>query len=297
MTVRPEQQLSLLEESEEPAFVDRRPKFRAFSNRVWSKAKSQLIEKYLYYFVLITRHGTYIDGFSGPQYSNELDKWSAKRVLESRPRWLRHFFFCELNAASVKKLEHMVAGQAPRVPKKEPKRDVRVIAGDFNIQYESILNSGVIRDKEATFCLLDQRTFECHWATVEAIARHKPAGRRIELLYFLPIKWLKRALAAQSDKAVIERWWGRSDWHILQDCSNDGIREQFVKRFDELGYAHVSAWPIYSWISGQQVMYYMIQATDHPDAPKIMFRAYKRVVTPNVIEQLPLGLESVEFED
>lgn len=289
----PLEQLSLLGETEKPTFADRRPTFRALSTRVWSKAKSQLIEEYLYFFVLITRHGTYIDGFAGPQYPNELDKWSAKRVLESRPRWLRHFYFCELNSVSVKALEKMAAEQPVRIPKKEPKRDIRIISGDFNVEYKSILNSGVIRDKEATFCLLDQRTFECHWATVEAIANHKPAGRRVELLYFLPIKWLKRALAAQSDKSVIERWWGRNDWQILQGCTNDGIREQFVKRFDDLGYAQVTAWPIYSWSSGQQVMYYMIQATDHPDAPKIMYRAYKRVVSPNVVEQIPLDFESV----
>ena len=35
---------------------------------VWTESKARLIERYLYYFVLITKHGTYIDGFAGPQH-------------------------------------------------------------------------------------------------------------------------------------------------------------------------------------------------------------------------------------
>jgi hypothetical protein len=38
-------------------------------------------------------------------------------------------------------------------------------------------------------------------------------------------------------------------------------------------------------------MYYMIHATDHPEAPKLMSRAYRNTVSPlEPIEQLDLGL-------
>ena len=39
---------------------------------LWTKHKATLIARYLYYFVLITKHGTYIDGFSGPQKKNRI---------------------------------------------------------------------------------------------------------------------------------------------------------------------------------------------------------------------------------
>ena len=47
-------------------------------------------------------------------------------------------------------------------------------------------------------------------------------------------------------------------------------------------------------------MYYMIHATDHPEAPKFMSRAYRRAVLPlEQIEQLNLDLfkESDETAD
>ncbi len=46
----------------------------------------------------------------------------------------------------------------------------------------------------------------------------------------------------------------------------------------ELGYKHVYAWPIYSREKGGRVLYHMIHATDHDEAPKIMNRAYRNAV-------------------
>jgi hypothetical protein len=62
-----------------------------------------------------------------------------------------------------------------------------------------------------------------------------------------------------------------------------------VGRFKrELGYLSVRAWPIYERENGGAVMYYMIHATDHPEAPKLISRAYRNTVSP--LEQLDLGL-------
>lgn len=41
-------------------------KFRE-RNPIWTGCKAKLIERYLFYFVQITFHGTYIDAFAGPQ--------------------------------------------------------------------------------------------------------------------------------------------------------------------------------------------------------------------------------------
>jgi hypothetical protein len=43
---------------------------------------------------------------------------------------------------------------------------------------------------------------------------------------------------------------------------------------DELGYVHPYSWPIYKRGSGGRIMYHMVHATDHPEASKLMNRAY-----------------------
>jgi hypothetical protein len=51
------------------------------------------------------------------------------------------------------------------------------------------------------FWLIDQRTFECKWATLERLASHKPKEQnKVELFYFLAASWLPHALAAQKSK-------------------------------------------------------------------------------------------------
>lgn len=54
------------------------------------------------------------------------------------------------------------------------------------------------------------------------------------------------------------------------------ISERFQK---ELGYKFVAPWPIFERKGGGRVMYYMIHATDHEEAPKLN-RAYCRAVDP-----------------
>jgi hypothetical protein len=53
------------------------------------------------------------------------------------------------------------------------------------------------------------------------------------------------------------------------------------KRFaDELGYRSALAWPIRSKDNGVRVFYQMIHGADHPEAPKLMYRAYHKAVAP-----------------
>ena len=51
-----------------------------------------------------------------------------------------------------------------------------------------------------------------------------------------------------------------------------------AKRFEEeLGYRKAKPYAIHSEKRGGRVMYHMIHATDHPDAPTLMIRAYRKV--------------------
>ena len=256
------------------------PKVKIPQHPIWTENKAKLIERYLFYFVLITKHGTYIDGFAGPQQPRNPEMWAAKLVLEIQPRWLRNFYLFETNKRKIAKLLQLKNSQ-PLREKKEPKQQIDVRHGDFNSLILEVLESGKIKQKEATFCLLDQITFQCWWSTLVALSRYKTQGNKIELVYFFANAWLDRALAAQRDKYVLEKWWGRKDWPKLKDMSQTARVLLFVERLKkELGYWSVRPWPIYESEKGKRIMYYMIHATDHPAAPFAMQRAYAKAVGP-----------------
>jgi three-Cys-motif partner protein len=198
---------------------------------LWTQNKARLIQEYLRLFEFITHHGTYIDGFAGPQRDAHADIWATKLVLEMEPKWFREFWVCDKDPAKIAQLEIL------RSEHKE--RKIEILPGDFNETVHQILEAGTIGEKTATFALLDQRTFECAWRTVVALSRHKKQTK-IELFYFFATGWIDRSLGAVKAKptmAKVERWWGRADWRDLQGM--DGIiRAKLVaKRFeDELGY-------------------------------------------------------------
>jgi three-Cys-motif partner protein len=243
--------------------------------------QARLVRDYLILFVQVTRHGTYLDAFAGPQDMVFLETWTARLVLDVQQ--LQHFHFFEREGAGVAALELLRAQHAGR--------DITVWSGDMNARLPEMLKTGHIPPREATFCLLDQRTFECHWATLETLARHKAGERyKIELFYFLAERWLDRALREQEDPSPPRAWWGREDWQTLRGLRRQERVARFVQRFkDELGYRYVMPWPILERdASDSPVMYYMIHATDHAAAPGFMRRAYDSAVQENA-EQLNWG--------
>lgn len=254
-------------------------KLKPIHHPIWTENKAKLIKEYLYRFVMVTKHGTYIDAFAGPQEPGKNDLWAAKLVLESTPRWLRHFYLFEKSRDKIKALGELKKSQ-PERRQGEPKRNIEIYKGDCNIGIVELLNSSVIKEKEATFCLLDQRTFECHWSTVETLSKYKKVEEKIELFYFLANSWLDRALANQQDTEILDKWWGRDDWGKLRKLGTWKRAEIFAKRFkDELGYKYVKQWPIYqAEKGGGNVMYFMIHASDHAEAPKLMRRAYEAAI-------------------
>jgi three-Cys-motif partner protein len=249
--------------------------FKSLRHPLWTQNKARLIQAYLQLFEYITHHGTYIDGFAAPQDAEHLDMWAAKLVLEMEPKWFRDFWLCDISRAGVERLKALQVEHASAT------RRVTVLEGDFNDKVCEILGSGVITEKTATFALLDQRTFECEWRTVETLAQHKSSGNKIELFYFFPTGWIDRSLAAVSTpqtKAKVDRWWGRTDWHHLLGMDGTVRALMVANRFDkELGYKKAVPYPIHSEKRGGRVMYHMIHATDHPEAFALMVRAYRKI--------------------
>ena len=262
---------------------------------LWTEHKARLIARYISKFTYVTNHGTYIDAFAGPQRIEERELWAAKLVLELRPRRLRHFYLFEQDPESVDALKQLRGDQPPL--KKGEKRNVYIYPGDCNEEILTVLKTHPIRSKEATFCLLDQRTFECHWSTVATLARHKTAGNKIELFYFLANGWIDRAVSKKQHKpAEMERWWGNSQWAKFFKLPSTDRQEFARQRFiDELGYKYAHSFPIYRRQDGGNTMYWMIHATDYPTAPRLMYQAYRNAL--NVKETAhQMDLIKREFE-
>lgn len=274
-----------------PVAPAKEPTYRWKQAAIWTDDKALLIKRYLAYFVYVTHHGSYIDGFAGQQKIES--KWAAQLVLENEPRWLRHFFLCELNPESFKKLKKLCDDQ-PKVGKGKSKRTIEPIEGDFNVRVLEILKSSFLTEKEATFCLLDQRTFECDWKTVVSLAGHKKSGNKIELFYFLACAWFDRALS-RKDAEKLNRWWGNEGWRDLKPLSSIERAQVICERFkQELGYKSAHPFAIFRKHNTGRVMYYMIHATDHPAAPKLMAQAYNGAISPEIPpEQIELFVKSI----
>ncbi len=243
--------------------------YKSLETRVWTHTKAQFIARYLKYFVFITKHGTYLDAFAGPQDFRKVKCWAARLVLRNKPRMLRHFILCEKGKKGLERLEKLKA-------KQPPKTDLRILAGDSNQTLLAYLQANPIKETEATFCLLDQRTFECNWDTVKAIAAHKTKGNKIELLYFLAQGWLDRSLAAlkRNPEGVLTRWAGPK-WKELVDAHPAERPDVLRRRFqEELGYRYAAYFPIFKKGSKTRIMFYLIHASDHDQAMGLMRRAY-----------------------
>jgi three-Cys-motif partner protein len=116
------------------------PSLKQIERPVCTANKAQLIMRYLKLFVYITKHGTYIDGFAGPQEGKNCDSWAAKLVTESEPKWMRHFHLCDAKPSQVKLLREMKARQ-PATPYP---RNIEIYEGDFNVKVDKVLKSGDI---------------------------------------------------------------------------------------------------------------------------------------------------------
>ena len=248
--------------------------FNSLKLPLWTKNKAKLIQEYIKLFTYVTKHGVYIDGFAAPQRRKHIDFCSAKLVLEAEPKRVRDFWLCDKDDRGFALLKEIKNAHDAKG------RRIHLIHGDFNEKIDDILLSSRITERTATFALLDQRMFECSWSTVTKIAAHKHETK-IELFYFLAAGWFDRSIAAiktPAGKATVERWWGRPDWHDLLNYHSLDRAYKVSDRFkSELGYRFVHPYPIYDALRGGRTMYYMIHATDHPEASPLMQRAYRKV--------------------
>ena len=257
-------------------------KFRPFDTPIWTKNKAHFIARYLKSFTYVTKHGTYIDAFAGPQHKDSREEsWAVKLVMENEPAWLRKFYLFDEDQKQIEYLHQLRKDYLSRHPDK-PNRIVIVKEGDCNITLPQLLKENPIREREASFCLLDQWITECDWNTVTTVAKHKghKDGKKIELFYFLPQGWIDRAIKSRK-KDVVERhkkWWGNDGvMNFLKLNSYDRGRAMAERFRNELGYKHAFAFPIQKEGLHGRIMFWMIHATDHDRAPVLMMQAYNYI--------------------
>ena len=132
-----------------------KPKLVESGAPLWTAEKASLIDEYIHRFLLVTKHGVYMDLFAGPQRVDDTERWSVRRVLERRSEGnpsIRHYAVCDQDPAQVERLRQLGSRHC----------SFRVYAGDVNEHIHTMLSEAPIGPKTACFCLIDQRTFECH---------------------------------------------------------------------------------------------------------------------------------------
>ena len=256
--------------SAEPPGEQTKLKLQESGPALWTAEKAALIAEYIHLFLLVTKHGVYVDLFAGPQRVEDAESWSVRRVLERRTEGnptIRHFAVCDKDREQTDRLRELGSDHP----------SFRVYEGDVNEEIETILDEAAIRPKTACFCLIDQRTFECHWTTVQAVARHKAEGRKIELFYFLAQGWLDRAQSKASPEKL-EAWWGNGDYRDFLRLRSFERANALCHRFrHELNYEHAMPFAIQQEGPNSRTMYYMIHASDHRRAAELMSQAYRTV--------------------
>lgn len=244
---------------------------------LWTAQKSTLICEYLHLFLLLTKSGVYIDLFAGPQKEEYTEDWTIKRVIERRtigPNF-KYFAACDLKPKQVARLRRL------KDEHEEQSFKFKIYEGDANDQIDGILRDAPISVKVPCFCLIDQRTLECDWETVRKISEFKKEGFKIEVLYFLAESWFNRSWKSRKDGERARSWWGRDDYmEFLDQRSVDRAHGMCSRFHEELGYEYAEPWAIYKHGTTGRTMYYLIHASDHRDARRLMSEAY--VETPRV---------------
>lgn len=264
---------------------------------VWTTQKAQLISRYLYSFLAVTRNGIYIDAFAGPQDVESRDhSWSAKQVLSKKSKYLSRACLFEQDPAKIPFLNELHKEYCEGWTRLW-RRQVVVTEGDCNVEIPAYLNKHRIKPRRPAFALLDQWTHECKWDLVKTLATHKQSGNKIEIFYFLAQGWMNRSVkSATTDEKFeeIENWFGGGDYWAFIDMTSWQRAAFMEKRFtSELGYRFAKAFPMRERGNSGNILFWLIHASDHPRANPLMVAAFNSLGL-----SLPLeSWEQVDFEN
>lgn len=248
---------------------------------LWTHQKAELIARYLWSFLAVTKNGIYIDAFAGPQDPATSDKsWSAKKVLEMESRFLSRACLFELDESKIPALQQL-AKRFDQGWTRLWKRQVLQFHGDSNVLIPDYLRKHPFKPNKAGFALLDQRTHECKWDLVQSLADHKKSGTKIELFYFLAQGWMDRSVKSSTRPEKIkeiDEWYGPGDWGEFMQKGSFERAAIWKQRFvEKLGYKYAKAFPMKERGNDGRIMFWLIHASDHPRAIPLMDGAYRSI--------------------
>src|ERR1700684_254135 len=268
----------------------------------WTRLKLAILDDYLPAFLLASAGKStefvYLDAFAGEglgidRLTGEESNASPRIALETNeaggfPR-LRY----SERAAKAKELQDRLVADYPG-------RDIKVYAGDCNLEIPKALSELRHLKWAPTFAFVDPDGMELAWRTLECLASHKPGYRssgspkpeyKVELWLLFPTQGLIRTLALNEDKlrAADEdratKLYGTDAWRELYDrrvagtLSAPEAREEYVNLMrwrltNDLRYAKTHPFELKNTRGG--TVYHMIFATDNEAGERIMTDLYAK---------------------
>lgn len=226
---------------------------------------------YLSVYRRIAGSGSYIDGFAGNgriRVNGETRPGSATVAIESRA--FRNLAFYE-RPRMARSLEKYLDG---RLDAKTRSR-CTVVPGDFNEQILHDLAAERFPRDKPCFAFLDPNSTQLDWRTIEALAKYKTYdgdGRcKVELWILLNTHQALMRIVQSHPKVVDRMLGGRDAWDDLRraHAPAGAYATRYAERLEDLGYKLASPALIRARVNGRP-MYYMIHASDHPAAHKLM---------------------------
>ena len=237
---------------------------------LWTIDKSRLIDEYLHHFLLVTKHGVYLDLFAGRNTQLTPRIGPSGGFWNGAPRATLPFVTtrCATSSASRRTGCGILGGTTPR----SASMKVMPTSAFTRCWREHLL----LRRRRASALSTSVRSNatglpwkQSHNTSVKAIrSRCSIFSRRSG--------WTALGPAP----ATARNWRHGGATGTTQHFRTLRSVERAIalcKRFrDELGYAYAVPFAIHEKGAGSRTMYYMIHASDHPAAAGLMARAYLR---------------------
>lgn len=265
----------------------------------WTMRKLEVLSAYLRMYRRVAGGGTYLDGFAGSGHatiSGRRTEGSALRAIASGA--FKDLFLIEMDPATHAQLAHAVAA----LPEADQDKVHLQPAGDCNTVISRLLREGAIDRDRPCFALLDPDSTELEWTTVAELARYKPylppppgtstpASCKVEMWILVNTHHaLVRLMPSDRTKHeapphahILDRVMGGRDawWDLWLEGwgGGDRLANRYADRLKTvLGYRFVHAQRVDDPDTNRP-QYYMVHASDHPNAHSLMRSAKREKMT------------------
>ena len=256
----------------------------------WTRVKLDVLSTYLNEFTTASKNKSderiYLDLFAGgtenvERLSGEEFVGSARIALETDDAPFTRLRFFEKEHA--KQLQNSVRDQ-------DRDRDWKIISGDCNDKIHEVLSALSQYNWAPTFAFIDPNGPDCHWSTLESLARFKKAKHKTEIWLLFADGMFTRNLPLDgninpAEKEKMTRMFGTEDWVYIYKARCD---KQLKASRARTEYVNLMRWRLekqlrYTWthflpVSNEKnaPLYHLIFATDHKVGNDIMTHLYKK---------------------